>query len=700
MTVYSTDSDFPIPLPYGAILRKGGVQFAVFSRSATAMRVLLYNHVGDYEPSRVVDFDRDLHRWGDVWSLFVPGIGAGQFYHFQAEGPFDPEHGYRFDSAARLIDPYAKALAGEFLPSPDGVVRPPKCVVVDDRFDWRGDRHLLHPIQETIIYEMHVRGFTRSQSSKVEPAGGYLSLIDKIPYLRSLGITAVELMPVHEFSTLDHFGKQPACPNYWGYDPLAFFAPHRGYALSGKPGSQVREFKEMVREFHKAGIEVFLDMVFNHTAEGSENGPTLSFKGLENQIYYMLGDGGRTYRNFSGCGNTVNGNHPIVRKLIFHCLRYWVHNFHIDGIRFDLASVLSRGRDGIIIPNPPVVESIAEDPLLADTKMIAEAWDAAGAYQVGTFAHLRSMEFAGSRWAEWNGRYRDDVRRFWRGDANKKGLLATRLSGSSDLYQSSGRNPYHSINFITSHDGFTLNDLVSYNEKHNEANGEENRDGENLNYSFNYGIEGPTKSQEIEAVRLRQIKNMLTTLFLSQGVPMLLMGDECRRTQGGNNNAYCQDNDLSWFNWALVERNKGLWRFCRELIHFRRNEPTVRQTNFLQGIPHRLHGLPDVSWYGDSGAPVDWNNTDEGIICVLMAPPQPDTKKPSPRHLMMLFHNGVARREFSIPPEVRHLSWGLFVDTAAESPRDIFPSGDGPAAPAGGSLQLRERSMMVFLAGD
>jgi isoamylase len=700
MRAHSEDSDFSILLPYGAILRNGGVQFAVFSRSATAMRVLLYDHAGDYEPSRVVDFDRALNRWGDVWSLFVPGIGAGQLYHFQAEGPFDPEHGCRFDSTARLIDPYAKALAGEFLPSPDGLVRPPKCVVVDDKFDWRGDRHLLHPIHETVIYEMHVRGFTRSKSSAVEPAGGYLSLIDKIPYLRSLGITAVELMPVHEFSTLDRFGRQPACPNYWGYNPLAFFAPHRGYALSGKPGSQVREFKEMVREFHAAGIEVFLDVVFNHTAEGDDSGPTLSFKGLENQIYYMLGDGGRTYRDFSGCGNTVNGNHPIVRKLIFHCLRYWVHNFHIDGIRFDLASVLSRGRDGNIIPNPPVVESIAEDPLLSDTKIIAEAWDAAGAYQVGTFAHLRSMEFAHSRWAEWNGRYRDDVRRFWRGDANTKGLLATRLSGSSDLYQSSGRSPYHSINFITSHDGFTLNDLVSYNEKHNEANGEENRDGENLNYSFNYGTEGPTRDTEIEAVRLRQIKNMLTTLFLSQGVPMLLMGDECRRTQGGNNNAYCQDNDVSWFNWALVKRNRGLWRFCRELIHFRRDEPTVRQTAFLHGLPHRLNGLPDVSWYGDSGAPVDWNNSDEGIICVLTAPPQPDPMKPSPRHIMMLFHNRVARREFSIPPEVRHLSWRLFVDTAAESPRDIFPSGDGPAVPAGGSLQLVERSMLVFVAGD
>ena len=622
----------------------------------------------------------------------------GQLYHFQADGPFDPDQGHLFDSSARLIDPYAKALAGEFLSSPDGLVRPPRCVVVDDQFDWQGDRHLRRPMNETVIYEMHVRGFTRSPSSGVQPAGGFLSIIDKIPYLQSLGVTAVELMPIHDFSTLDHFGRKPDHPNYWGYDPLTFFSPHRGYALAKEPGAQVREFKELVRELHKAGIEVFLDIVFNHTAEGNESGPTLSFKGLGNRIYYMLEGGGRNYRNFSGCGNTINGNHPIVRELIFHCLRYWVQNYHIDGIRFDLASILSRGRDGTIIPNPPVVETIAEDPLLADTKIIAEAWDAAGAYQVGTFAHLLSMEFASLRWAEWNGRYRDDVRCFWRGDKHTKGSLATRLSGSSDLYQSSGRKPYHSINFITSHDGFTLNDLVSYNNKHNEANGEENQDGENNNHSFNCGVEGPTRRAAVESIRLRQIKNMLTTLFLSQGVPMLLMGDECRRTQGGNNNAYCQDNDLSWFDWTQIQTHKGLWRFCRKLILFRRDEPTVRQTTFLRGLPQLPHGLPDVSWYGDSGAPVDWNNDDEGIICVLTALPQLDPLKPPTRHIMMLFHNGVSRREFSIPPEFRHLPWRLFVDTAAESPQDILPN--GPLAPRDGSLILQERSMMVCIADD
>ncbi len=585
------------PLPYGAILHEDGVQFVVFSRSATDMRVLLYNNVADREPAEIIDFDRDLNRWGDIWSVFVPGMSPGQLYHFQADGPFDPDRGHRFDPDARLIDPYTKALAGNFLPSDDDTIRPPKCVVIDDEFEWKGDRHLRRSLSETIIYEMHVRGFTESHTSEVKHPGSYLGVIEKIPYLQSLGVTAIELMPVHEFPVYDCWGNKLARANYWGYDPLALFAPHRGYAVGTEPGCQVREFKEMVLELHRAGIEVILDVVFNHTCEGNEQGPTLCFKGLENRVYYMLENGGRYYRNYTGCGNTLNGNHPIVRDLIFHCLRHWVHNYHIDGFRFDLASILSRDRDGNLIPNPPVVESIAEDPLLADTKIIAEAWDAAGAYQVGTFASLR--------WAEWNGRYRDDLRRFWRGDPHLVGTLATRLAGSSDLFQSSGRKPYHSINFITCHDGFTLNDLVSYNQKHNEANGEGSRDGENNNLSYNYGVEGPSRKGTIETTRLRQIKNLLAALMLSQGVPMILMGDECRRTQRGNNNAYCQDNAISWFNWKLVRKNESLRRFLAALVAFRRAEPTIRQSNFLTGRPLRPGGLPDVSWYNAQGTAVE-----------------------------------------------------------------------------------------------
>ncbi|HEY6564809.1 MAG TPA: glycogen debranching protein GlgX, partial [Pirellulaceae bacterium] len=557
---------FTHQLPYGALLHDRGVQFVVFSRSATAMRLLLYDRVEDREPVEVIAFDRENDRWGDIWSLFVPGVGTGQLYHFQADGPHDPAQGQWFQGKARLIDPYAKALAGDFLPSDDGVIRPPKCVVTDDFFDWEGDRHLRRGMSETIIYEMHVRGFTKSPTSHVERPGTYLGIIEKIPYLKSLGVTAVELMPVHEFPILDIQGKVPPRVNYWGYDPLAFFAPHRGYAWDPTPGAQVREFKEMVKALHQNGIEVILDVVFNHTCEGNHVGPVLSFKGLENRVYYMLDAAGK-YRNFSGCGNTINGNHPIVREMIFHCLRQWVHNYHVDGFRFDLASILSRDRDGHLVPNPPLVETIAEDPLLADTKIIAEAWDAAGAYQVGSFASLR--------WAEWNGHYRDDMRRYWRGDDGMLGAFATRLAGSSDLYQPGGRRPYHSINFITSHDGFTLNDLHTYAEKHNEANGEGNRDGESNNHSANYGVEGPTDRGGIPKTRERQLKNALATLLLSQGVPMIHSGDEFRRTQRGNNNAYCQDNELSWLDWRLAEENADLVRFCRGLVAFRRRQPTV-----------------------------------------------------------------------------------------------------------------------------
>ena len=423
---------FSYPLPYGAIVHEGGVQFAVYSKSATAMRVLLYKDVNDRNPSRLIELNPDTDRWGDIWSVFVPDLKPGALYHFQADGPYEPVEGHRFDPHARLIDPYAKALAGEFQRGDDGIVRPPKCVVVDDHFDWGGDRHLRRPLSESVIYEMHVRGFSRSPSADVDEPGSYLGVIEKIPYLKSLGVTAVELMPVHEFPTNESDGSKTKRANYWGYDSMAFFAPHRGYGPGfesgdAEPGSQVNAFKTMVRELHAAGIEVILDVVFNHTSEGNEYGPTFSFKGLENNVYYMLNQDG-TYRNYSGCGNTVNSNHPIVREMIFHCLRHWVYNYHIDGFRFDLASILSRNRNGELVPNPPLVEYIAEDPMLADTKIIAEAWDAAGAYQVGSFAN--------GRWAEWNGAYRDNVRRYWRGDMGMTGPMATRLAGSSDLYQS------------------------------------------------------------------------------------------------------------------------------------------------------------------------------------------------------------------------------------------------------------------------
>lgn len=690
MTLSHPPLQFSLGLPYGAILQENGVQFVVVSKNATAMRVLLYDHVDDREPTDIVHLNPELDRWGDVWSVFVPGVGAGQLYHFQCDGPFEPQRGLRFDGKARLIDPYSRALAGKFLPSNDGVIRPPKCVVVDDTFDWKGDRHLRRNLSESVIYEMHVKGFTASKSSGSKHPGTYLGIIDKIPYLKSLGVTAVELMPVHDFPTEGWYGQTLERVNYWGYDPMAFFAPHRGYAASAEPGAQCREFKEMVRELHHHGIEVILDVVFNHTCEGNEHGPTLSFKGLENGVYYMLAGNGEHYKNYSGCGNTVNGNHPIVREMIFHCLRYWVHNYHVDGFRFDLASILSRNRNGDLVPNPPLVEQIAEDPLLADTKIIAEAWDAAGAYQVGSFANRR--------WAEWNGRYRDDIRRFWRGDPGTLGALATRLAGSSDLYASSGRRPYHSINFVTSHDGFTVNDLVSYSYKHNEANGEENRDGDNQNYSENFGVEGPTRRKDVNAMRGRQVRNFLTTLMLSQGVPMLVAGDEVRRTQRGNNNAYCQDGPISWFDWALVDKHADLFRFAKSLIEFRKQQPTVRRADFVVGAMTGDAPLPDVCWFGADGNSQEWNAFDHSVIAVWGASPSaPDAKTPG-RHVMMFIHAGTLPREFKVPQLARGEQWRLFVNTAAEGPFDVYPGLDGPPPPESGKVIVPSKSMLCFVS--
>ncbi len=676
-------------LPYGALLHDSGVQFVLFSRNATEIRLLLYDRVGDLEPAEVITFDPKTDRWGNIWSIFVPGIGAGQLYHFQANGPFDPARGMRFDSNARLIDPYAKALAGEFQPATDGIIRPPKCVVIDDYFDWAGDRHLQRHTSETVIYELHVRGFTKHPSSEVQHPGSYLGVIEKIPYLKSLGVTAVELMPVHEFPTNEFDGRPAVRTNYWGYDSLAFFSPHRGYAASQVAGAQVNEFKQMVKALHAAGIEVILDVVFNHTCEGNHLGPTLSFKGLENSVYYMLEADQRFYKNYSGCGNTVNGNHPIVREMIFHCLRHWVHNFHIDGFRFDLASILNRDRTGNLVPNPPLVEAIGEDPLLADTKIIAEAWDAAGAYQVGSFGD--------DRWAEWNGRYRDDVRRFWRGDEGMHGHLATRVSGSSDLYQPGGRPPCASINFISSHDGFTLNDLVTFREKHNLANGEENRDGEEQNFSDNNGVEGLTTKADIESSRARQIRNFLATLLLSQGVPMLVAGDECRRTQQGNNNAYCQDNEISWFDWSLVDKHADLIRFCRELIRFRHSQPTLRRHQFLTGKMNGRSHLPDVSWYSTSGQPVEWNASASTISFLLSAPPQSEDPELLGRDVFALLNPTPDAVEFLTPHFLTYKDWKLFIDTARPSPDDLFPNETGPVMPRNKRLALAGKSMQVFI---
>jgi glycogen operon protein len=595
-------------------------------------------------------------------------------------------------------------LAGDFQPSSDGVIRPPKCVAIDHAFEWQDDRPLRYPLEDTILYEMHIAGFTKHPSSGVSKPGTYLGVIEKIPYLQSLGITSVELMPVHEFPILDFHGHPLKHPNYWGYDPLAFFAPHRGYAHGQQAGAQVQEFKTLIRELHRAGIEVILDVVFNHTCEGNERGPILSMKGLENSVYYILNSDGAHYSNYSGCGNTVNCNHPICREMILHCLRHWVHNYHVDGFRFDLASILARDRAGNLLSNAPLIELIAEDPMLADTKLIAEAWDAAGAYQVGSFG--------GKRWSEWNGRYRDDVRRFWHSEGTGLGSFATRLCGSSDLYEATGRTPTASINFVTSHDGFTLNDLVSFENKHNQANGENNRDGENNNYSHHHGVEGLSATKAIERKRAKQLRNFLATLMLSQGVPMLLMGDECRRTQQGNNNAYCQDNAISWFDWKTEPAAEELRRFTKSLIALRRRHSALRRTRFFTGKPVDARGVPDVSWYDPRGYAMDWSNPNSGLSCWLTTPQVAASQGIHTPHdqlgdIMILVNSTASTIPFVFPRESQSLNWRLFVDTSKPSPGDVYPEllnhattesiHQAPKSSAGRSVRVMHRSMMIWL---
>ena len=679
---------FSYQLPFGAILREGGVQFSVVSRMATSMKLLLYDNPEDPDPVETIPFNPTANRWGDVWTIFMEGVKPGQLYHFQADGPFLPEKGLRFQPKARLIDPYAKALCGDFLPSKDGIIRPPKCVVIDDTFDWEGEHHLRRDLANSIIYELHVGGFTSDPSSGVAHPGTYLGLVEKIPYLKSLGITTIELMPVHEFPINSPNGTKNSHPNYWGYDPIAFFAPHRGYAVSKEPGAQVLEFKQMIRAMHTADIEVILDVVFNHTAEGNEWGPTFTFKGLDNRAYYLL-DGKGNYRNYSGCGNTVNGNHPLTRELIFCCLRHWVQNYHIDGFRFDLASILSRDRGGNLVANPPILEDIAEDPRLSETKIIAEAWDAAGAYQVGSFGS--------ERWAEWNGHFRDEVRRFWRADPGMIPSLATRLAGSSDLYASSNRQPSASINFITAHDGFTLNDLVSYNQKHNEENGEDNRDGENNNMSYNCGIEGETDYDKVIDLRRRQMRNLLATLLFSQGVPMITAGDEICRTQRGNNNAWCQNNPISWIQWGLLEKNSDFFRFATTLIRTRRGEPQLRRGRYLIGEKLPPSNLSDIAWFAPDGGNIDWSSQSNLLTVFLSGDARPGEH--AGLHHFLIFLNGtpeIARFAFPSASRPDTLSWRLFVDTAAEPPKDIYPNFDGPMPLPGMNVTLESRSMQIF----
>ncbi|MGB5502762.1 MAG: glycogen debranching protein GlgX [Polyangiales bacterium] len=595
--------------PLGATPRPGGVNFSIYSKHCDALELLLFDGPDAREPSRVIRLDPSQnHRTFHYWHAFVPGIGPGQLYAYRAEGRYAPEEGLRYDRDKVLLDPYGRAVAvpegynREAARRPgDTVETAMKSVVADLRaYDWEGDIAPAHAFSNTVIYEMHVRGFTRHPSSGVSPEkrGTYAGLIEKIPYLTDLGVTAVELLPVFLFDPQE---APPGLSNYWGYNPISFFTPHYGYASSHEPLEVLDEFRDMVKALHRADIEVILDVVYNHTAEAGADGATLSFKGLDNSTYYSLERRNQSrYANYSGTGNTLNANHAVVRRLILDSLRHWVEEMHVDGFRFDLASILSRNTEGDVVANPPVLWDIETDPVLSGTKLIAEAWDASGLYQVGSFF--------GDHWKEWNGKFRDDVRGFFRGDEGHVEKLAARFLASPDIYGGQGREAEQSINFVTCHDGFTLNDLVSYDQKHNLENQEENRDGSDYNLSWNCGVEGPTDDPAIEQLRNQQIKNFFTTNLLSLGVPMLVMGDEARRTQRGNNNPYCHDSELTWFDWGLLEKHADLHRFVKELIHLRLSVafdvPGLSLSDLLRAVPVHWHGVklnePDLARHSRS----------------------------------------------------------------------------------------------------
>ncbi|MCB0553876.1 MAG: glycogen debranching protein GlgX [Phaeodactylibacter sp.] len=669
--------------PLGATLYPEGCNFCLFTKNATAVELLLFDAAeGHSFPVHAFHLNPESNKTFYYWHIFIPGIREGQLYGWRVHGPFIPEEGYRFDPHKVLIDPYARAVAMEtydreaaILPG-DNCARAIKSVVVGpNHYDWEDDRPIKHPFAKSVIYEMHLGGFTKHPSSGVreEWRGTFRGLIEKIPYLKKLGITAVELLPIQQFDPFDVPNKQLA--NYWGYSPLAFFAPHHAYASTPDPIGRINEFRDMVKALHKAGIEVILDVVFNHTAEGDENGPTLSLKGIENRAYYLLEkDNFHRFSNFSGTGNSLNANHSVVRRMILDCLKYWVSEMHVDGFRFDLASVLSRDENGKPVDNPPVLWSIESDPVLASTKIIAEAWDV-HQYQMGSFI--------GDKWAEWNGQYRDDIRRFLKGDDGLAHKVSYRLSGSPDLFQQLVRDPNRSINFVTCHDGFTLNDLVSYNQKHNQANGEDNRDGANANFSWNCGVEGPADDPAVEQLRIRQIKNFLVLLMASQGTPMLLMGDEIRRTQQGNNNAYCQDNEMSWFNWNMVQENAELLEFVQRLIRFNLSDKFF-QEEIYWNAPTHLTGT-SCTFHGTKLYHPDWGHQSHSIAYTL-------DNKDYGHQLHVMINAYWEPLKFELP--VGKTKWRRIIDTNVPGKESCLELGEAPVV-KGKTTEVQARGVVV-----
>ena len=688
------------PLPLGANWDGHGTNFALFSAHAEKVELCLFDADGRNEAERI-----ELHQTGETWHAYLSGCGPGTVYGYRVHGPWQPAEGHRFNPHKLLLDPYARQLCGGLEwqdpvyaydladdgPDPgmdtrDSAAFVPKSVVVGEIFDWGSDRPPRTPWSQTVIYELHAGGFTRLHPHIDAHERGHFAALASdsvIAYLNRLGVTALELLPVHAFID-DHFLVNKGLTNYWGYNSIGYFAPETRYLSGGDRN----EFKAMVRRLHQAGIEVILDVVFNHTAEGNEHGPVISYRGIDNDTYYMLTPEGYYY-NFSGTGNTLNCNNPVVRTMVLDCLRYWASEFHIDGFRFDLAAILGRDPWGAPLANPPLLEILAFDPILAKCKLIAEAWDAGGLYQVGSFP-------AYGRWAEWNGKYRDTIRKFLKGEPGQTGEMAQRLQGSPDLYAWGGRGPTASINFITCHDGFTLADLVSYNDKHNETNGESNNDGANDNHSWNCGWEGPTDEPGVNALRRQQMKNALAMLMVSRGIPMILMGDELARTQDGNNNTYCHDNELNWLDWSLLETNADQFRFFKNCIAFRQAHPVLRGSEYFRNEDYVGSGYADISWHGTQAWNADWSGSNRVIAFMLCGKhAQGGTAVDDYIYVAMNMHWETL--PFELPGLPEAMSWHVFANTSAASPEEIWEPGAEPRLEDQHNLIVGARSVVILV---
>ncbi len=679
-------------LPLGATVDKNGVNFSLFSKNATSVELLLFRKADDKEPFKIIKLDPLLNKTFNFWHVYVRNLKHGAFYAYRVDGPYDPAKGHIFNKNKVLIDPYAKGntkLLWDIKAScisEDNIAKSMRSAVIDtEDYDWEGDAPLAMPMNHAIIYEMHVGGFTKSPSSKVKNPGTFSGIIEKIPYLLDLGITAVELLPVFDF---DEVSVMPHCKtkklkNFWGYNPVSFFSPHSGYCINHEEAQHIKEFRDMVKALHRVGISVIIDVVFNHTYEGNEQGPFYSFKGIDNSIYYHLQEDMSKYNDYSGCGNSMNCNHPIVSKFIISCLKYWVKEMHVDGFRFDEASVLARGEDGKPLKYPPILWLIELDETLSETKVIAEAWDAAGLYQVG--------EFPGFRWAEWNGVFRDDIRKFVRSEPGMTFSIANRFFASYDMYHKKGQKPINTINFITAHDGFTMNDLVSYNEKHNSDNGENNNDGSNNNLSWNCGVEGDTDDAEIDKLRNRQIKNYAAFLLLSKGVPMILSGDEVRRTQKGNNNAYCQDNDISYFDWTLVKRNSDMFCYWKHLIAFRKRHSILHRRNFVEREIVNDRGLSNQpTWHGVKLFEPGFDDPSARILSFTIGGVGDEAD------LWFVFNMYWEGLSFELPP-LKGREWHLSINTFEDSPYDIREIGLEEKI-SGNEFPVSPRSVAVFVS--